>query len=306
MINFQNIKNNTDIFRKGEKNGMPYTEEPTYLTFSLEFVQDYNMNPSTGLYPSPLLYVESDDKSGMGACTFLKNRSLVPQAARLAKFNSHLVEISNNAPWFFQNIKGVDKLWKSQHNMSTGYQAKDLVLEITTLESLDLKMTYLADLYRKSIYETFYMRELVPENLRWFNMHVYVAEFRSISSLLFNLSESTIDPKASAIDNASALVEANKNYFTKNATFMKFNCHMCEFDFEKSLPGGAEYSVFGFDTPAANTFNINVGLVLEQHSYSFYDTLTATSMSTMATNEGDIKREDVLKPVAILTNNIRR
>ena len=197
------------------------------------------------------------------------------------KFSSHLFDISVNSPWFFQNVSGVDKLWAnatSPETMKTGYKGKDLSIQITTLESLDLKITYLADLYRKSIYDTVYMRELVPRNLRYFNFKLHITEFRNISSLIFNLTKNPITRNLTLQQATKAVVDANNIYFKDNATIMEYDCYFCEFDFTNSMPG-ADYNANDLSTPAANSFAIKIGNVLENHKYGFFDVITGSSWS---------------------------
>ena len=297
MINLVNINKNVGMFRTGGPSGMPYTEEPTYLTFSIEFVTAPWVIESLKIYNSPL-FITPESVPSASAENFLQQRGFYPEAARISEFRKQIINIRDNAPWFMQSIKGLDKLWTNSTTMSQNFKGKDAVLEIGTLESLDLKISYLADLYRKSVYDTLYMRELLPENLRWFEMNVYVAEFRSITSLLYNISK---NPATTV----QSVIQAQSEYFNKYATFMMFHCYMCEFDFSNSMPSG-EYKVYDMDNQAANTFKINVGAFLEQHEYSFYETMTKTDFSQheAETSSDDTnwkrKKDSILRAVSDL------
>ena len=107
-------------------------------------------------------------------------------------------------------------------------------IDIETLESLDMSVTYLADLYRKTVYDHKYMREILPENLRWFDMDVYVAEFRNIQITKPVLE----DTNNGLYQSTKEQKESVKQYtfFNDYKTYMKFSCKMCEFDFSESLP----------------------------------------------------------------------
>lgn len=292
MYNFQNALTNIKQFRYGDGDGFRVSEDPTYLMFSLDFVFDPLFNESVGMYASPLLMGTADPsapEADASAEMYLRARNLLPQLMRLNKFKQLLFNVSTKMPWYFQSIKGVDKLWANASNMAEGQKAREAVLEITTLEAIDLKMSYLAELYRKAVYDGVYMRELVPDNLRWFQLNLYVAEFRHITAFE-GISDGTPDQ----------ILKANQDYFANNATFFKFECYQCEFDFSVSVPSG-EYAVYGFDTPAANSFKINVGWFFDKHQFSFYDIMTdegfAQHMDTYVNQAGSTvtasyKRDD--------------
>jgi len=263
MLNFINSRQNVDQFRTGflyaGDNG-PAFDEATFLTFSIDFELDDSSASSLpiqnidfmshGLTLNPLFDLSPD--STHSAYNFLLNRDFTPEAARLEKFVKLLANISNSQPWFFQSISGLNKLWANATNMEQNMKAKDAVLTFETLESLDLRLTYLADLYRHAIYDTIYMRELVPDILRYFKMVVYVSEFRDLRLL------KVLNPF---------------DYFSKNYSFLKFDCRMCEFDFSKSMPI-AEPLTINSGEMAKNQFDVKVGHYLEQHSYSFHDVIT--------------------------------
>ena len=282
MHNFQNTLTNIQQFKYGDGDGFHVSEDPTYLTFSLDFVFDALFNETVGMYASPLLMGTGDNSAPEAdACaeTYLRARNLLPQLMRLNKFKQLLWNVSTKMPWYFQTIKGVEKLWTNASNMAEGQKAREAVLEVTTLESIDLKMSYLAELYRKAVYDGVYMRELVPDNMRWFQLNLYVAEFRHITSFE-NISNGT----------PAQILKANQDYFANNATFFKFECYQCEFDFSGSIPSG-EFSVADVSTPAANSFKINVGWFFDKHQFSFYDIMTdegfAQHMNTYVNSNGD-------------------
>ena len=283
-------------FRIGGDHGTKYTEEPTYLAFALQFETAAIPMPHNMTYSNPL-FISPNANLTSSAQGFLLSRGMRDQAMRLEKFNKHLLDISMNTPWFFQSVAGIDKLWASatsEETMRTGYKGKDLSIQITTLESLDLKITYLADLYRKSIYDTIYMRELVPKNLRYFNFKLHVAEFRNISSLIFNLTKNPINHKSTLQDAMQTVVDSNKLYFLNNSTIMQYDCYFCEFDFTGSIPG-ADYNVNDFSTPAANSFAIKIGNVIEAHKYGFFDVLTGSTWADYQKGQMPMIKNQVLR-----------
>lgn len=276
MINF--IEHNSYLVRKFIKN---YEDgvggEPTFLTFSIDFVFDVYQIPQLSISNSPLF----DTSSNYSAVSYLKSRGFEAESRRLNKFIEVLKYLSQEEPWFFQSIVGLKEMWAGATDMAQNFKGKEKKLTVGTLESLDLSITYLADLYRKSVYDSFYMRELVPENLRYFQVDVYVAEFRDLQ-----IFDNDIDKMLIQLN---PLKNQNKTFFEKYATFNKFVCHMCEFDFSNSFAGGDALNVH---TPemAINTFDIKVNWFMEQHSFGFDDIITAESLSKHLETEEDMKR----------------
>jgi len=284
MHNFQNTLSNISQFRYGDSSEFHASEDPTYLTFSLEFIFDPIFLDSIGMYNSPLLMGNGDSNAeyaDASAEMFLKARNLQPQYQRLKQFKQLLYNVSTKMPWYFQTIRGLEKLWENASKMSEGQKAREAVLVITTLESIDLKIAYLAELYRKAVYDGVYMREILPDNMRWFQLDLYVAEFRHIASF-----------EGRSYGTPAEIMQANQDYFANNATFLKFECYQCEFDFSTSIPESGEYSVAtGFDEPVGNTFNINIGWFFDKHQFSFYDIMTDEGFAQHVKNTASFKRE---------------
>ena len=104
----------------------------------------------------------------------------------LKQFKILLRDITKNQPWFFQSIDGLDSLYKVARG---GFQDQDKdsefnpsragTLEVKTLESLNLRITALADLYNHATFDFVNMRETIPRNLRRFRMYIYVTDLRN-------------------------------------------------------------------------------------------------------------------------------
>jgi hypothetical protein len=104
----------------------------------------------------------------------------------IKQFKILLRDVSKNQPWFFQSISGLDELYKVTR---PGYQDEDglsdvnpsraATITVNTLESLNLRITALADLYNHATFDYINMRETVPRNLRRFRMYIYVTDLRN-------------------------------------------------------------------------------------------------------------------------------
>ena len=148
-------------------------QDPTYLGFKLLFF----FNQPDGKL---LCY---NDETPNTALNYLNNIGDLARAKYLKKFVSHLELINKTTPWFFQSIDGLADAWKR------GFHEEDFLsklpddrkISIDCLESIDLRMSALMDLYRKACFDYQYRREIVPYNLRTFTVYIYVYELRTIN-----------------------------------------------------------------------------------------------------------------------------
>lgn len=97
------------------------------------------------------------------------NIDMEGRANALRKFGAILSFINGHAPWFFDSIGGLDKASSPQLSQPLN----DHVLELGFMEdAVDMRITNLVDLYKYAVYDYIGMKEVVPENLRQFEMTV--------------------------------------------------------------------------------------------------------------------------------------
>ncbi len=298
MHNFYGVRNKVNSFRKGYLLD-PY-DQPTYLTFALDFrFESTSLVTGDILWSSPLF-----EKGGIAnpnsAQTYLGSTGHKDKEKGLAKFKSILEYLTFNAPWYFQSISGLEKLWSNATDVTGGFKGNGAELTINTLESIDLRITEIANLYRSAIYDKVYMRERVPDNLRWFAMDVYIAEARNIrfnTAGSFSNMTSALGVDTSGLNrvitDASAAVgsiignqELDQSNPLKQFGYMKFKCRQCEFDFTNSFAGGSELNIDStkFNGPATNKFNIKVGYFEEESAYHDSSKLTDNFVSNALMN----------------------
>ena len=206
------------------------------------------INGETGWAPSPLLRVSNYTETNGGAMVprnlfgqpqydyassdvvyysaynYLLQRdgsygrgNSLKRANALKQFQILLADINNNSPWFFQSIEGLDKLEKVAHSGFQDEQGFDYfdpartsgkTLTIGCLESLNLRLTALANLYNQATFDADNMKWLVPRNLRKFTMWIYVTEIRNF----FKTTRLTGSSAAvAALDDLSSLLSTNRN-----------------------------------------------------------------------------------------------
>jgi len=279
--NFFNLQQLDDNFRKGIIRDK--YDEPTYLTFSLDFDLDKPLFDQRLLLNSSPLFNTEEGKS-QSAVNYLMNRGFPDKANQLVVFLNILKYLRDSTPWYFQSVSGLDKMWE-QATSGKGLKSDGIELEVNTLEAVDLRVSELADLYRNSIYDKQYMRERVPDNLRWFSMDLYVAEFRNLRNTIplginlssqVNVNVGTLGGVMNTVQNVGQALGAGGdtgNKFTgsllENYGYIKFKCRQCEFDFTKSFSGGNKLSV-GKDggRMAENSFKIKIGYFEEENQYA--------------------------------------
>lgn len=280
MHNFYGIRTKTNNFRKGTI--LDAYDQPTYISFALDFrFEETNNSAQDILWSSPLFSKGGADNPN-SAQTYLGSIGHKDKELNLVKFGSILEYLTFNAPWYFQSILGLDKLWSNATNMADANKSHEAVLTIKTLEALDLRITEIANLYRASVYDKVYMRERVPENLRWFAMDIYLAEvrnFRYNTTGGYSNMSSAIGINTTPLNNAVSQAGAGLSAITgdsnldqsssmKQFGYVKFKCRQCEFDFSSSLPGGSgAIGVNPADRPTDNEFKIKIGYFEEESKY---------------------------------------
>lgn len=263
-VNFLNNERHDSNFRKGIVRD--HFDEPTYLTFSLDFTFDDGYRTDDFLAISPL-FNKAEGKS-QSAINYLLARGHEDKANQLAVFKNLLQFLRDDAPWYFQEVQGLDGLWKKATAMNE--PMKGGVITVNTLEAVDLRITELADLYRNAIYDKQYMRERVPDNLRWFSMDIWIAEFRNLRNTLPPLLSLGSNINVAG-PNLAGLAGAGNSIgnVLENFGYIRMRCRQCEFDFSDSFPGPQNMSVGGENRPQEkNSFKINIGWMEEENSYA--------------------------------------
>jgi hypothetical protein len=200
-------------------------QDPTILGFKLFF----NFNS-----PSSRLLSEKENLSN-SALNYLTNIGQIERAYYLKRFVEHLRKINNDTPWFFQTITGLGVAWKRGFNEETFLPAlpNDRKITINCIESIDLRITALMDLYRKACFDWNYRREIIPWNLRTFDVWIYVYEARIINR--------TGEPSRTKIADIKKLLKlgADRQY-TQNKQLLGSDPFESELDLASKIVKGAQ------------------------------------------------------------------
>jgi hypothetical protein len=140
-------------------------EDPTYLSFFFMF--DYYSDHS------PLL--------NGAAAEYLRNVvGSETRAKHLEDFIKILKKVNAQYPWFWQGVTGLETA--KEYAMNEPFWGEDKAIEIDCLETVELTVSAMMDLYRRAAFDFDRWVEVIPTNLRRFSLHIYVSEVRTFSS----------------------------------------------------------------------------------------------------------------------------
>jgi hypothetical protein len=229
-------------------------EDPTYLGFYISF-QGFisQVDEHTGYYSNPLFADAGDAGDSAERYLFAVNRN--ESAEAISEFKKQLQHISVKAPYYFNSIEGLADLWKigSGKNFDS-FRGKDKVITIGCLESLDLRISALAELYRKATFEKEYMREILPVNLRKFSMIIEISEIRKFHTVKQALKENIL----------------NLEYYKSAISTIRYTLHQCEFDFDSSSPVDS-IAYDGSSQQTKQQIKIKVGRISQESDFGILD-----------------------------------
>jgi len=148
-------------FRKGYRYDQ-MAEDPTYLTFFFMF--DYYSADS------PLLNGE--------AASYLRNVLGDEERARhLENFIKILSRVNAEYPWFWQGVSGLETT-RQYDKLQDPFWGNDKSIEVSCLETVELTVSGMLDLYKRAAYDFNRWVEVIPKNLRFFKMSIWVTDVR--------------------------------------------------------------------------------------------------------------------------------
>ena len=270
-------------------------EDPTYLGFKFYF--DFNptyRNLDSGETDDALF---STNDSLESAQRYLRNIGMGNRADMLARFKEGLEYLNKHTPWYFQSIEGLADIWKidTEENYNN-WRGKGKVLTINCLESIDLRVTALADLYRKATFDAKYMRETLPENLKWFTLRLHIAEMRSFHRLVAAAKGAPIDPQATRVSPNTGLDRSQSPLefepIPNLISVMEFKFSHCMFDFNESFPTDGSVLMNGEVAMAKQKIKIHVHKIIEKNTYVPLR-LILTDYSHLGDSSSTIEKKDL-------------
>lgn len=179
----QDIKN----FKKaGTRNGgeFNYLDTPAHLYFKILFNfwngdidNPGNKEFSGGLLSPTWITIGSDTDyyNYNSAWSYLKMNNENERAEKLEKFVELLSNINMKSPWYFQSIEGLDAARaRNAPNGDVKFDERNKISIKCLKDSYDDRIGTLIDLYRDIVWSWSMKREVVPSNLRKFDMAIYI------------------------------------------------------------------------------------------------------------------------------------
>lgn len=220
---YTDFVNELDNFRKGVTN---VSGEPGWFYFKIFF----HFDDVYGLLGSVLQnkYNKILDPKQNTAFNYLAKRSEVDgyftdnlgaRAHALERFILYLSYINSYTPWFFDKVNGLDKAV-----VQTNELTKERSIEISCLEdAVDMRLTTLFHMYQYACYDEINQKEIIPDNLRKFNMSVvlYHVPIKYIHTNIDDKNGKQVDSKS---------LHGTGLRFDNRMSYKMFTFKGCEFD----------------------------------------------------------------------------
>ena len=151
------------------------TGEPGWFYFKIFFKFDTNYGLFPGILGPALQTTYGSQNSAINYLNMIDTtnsyRSNIHYSTALVKFVKTLSWINSFAPWFFKKITGME----NANYLDLNEINKERYIEIECSEdAVDMRLTTLMDLYRYFCYDHITQKEILPENLRKFDMSVVI------------------------------------------------------------------------------------------------------------------------------------
>lgn len=202
--------------------------EPSWLYFKIFFKFNTNygllggiMNSNGQKYAAEntaIQYLWRNQYAGSAGFNH-KNESMDSRTISLVKFVKTLSFISSHAPWFFSSVKDVNA--GLTMNLENLIATKEIEVECME-DAVDMRLMTLMDYYKLAAYDNINQKEILPENLRQFDMDIVV--FQSPIRYLHTSSKDLKSRK-------TVYKNLNSSNMTDRMSFKLFSFEGCEFDY---------------------------------------------------------------------------
>ena len=181
------------------------------------------------------------------AYSYLIMNNELERADLLKKFIELLSNISTKSPWYFANLSGIaEALERKQiHEPEFKIEEQRKKLSIKCLpDAYDDRIGTLLDLYRAIVWSWQTKREIVPSNLRKFDMSVYIFE-SPIANIHKQIRNTSLFNQRQAVGDSYATIDSkNTNHYITSHKYIEF--HNCEIDYNSVKTGYPEMTQEGF------------------------------------------------------------
>lgn len=242
--------------------------QPAWLYFKLFFKFDTSYGLLGGIMQSSNGSKFAANNTAIQYLTrniYKSNDNMGARRKSLIKFVRSLSYISSYAPWFFKSVKDVNNALNM--NLDNLTAEKSIEIECSE-EATDLRLLTLMDFYKYAAYDAINQKEILPENLRKFDLDVVVFQ-----SPIRYLQTSARDLKG----RTTVYKNFNAANMSDRMSFKLFSFQGCEIDYSTlntMLPQS-----FSNQTPfqSTPTFKIKYDRVYQHNQNEFAKVLFGDS-----------------------------
>lgn len=262
----------------GGSNGVTSLDDPTYLGFDIRFdiksplfngadtgntqppnppgdnanTDDANIRNTQATYPS-----------GQSALGYLNKIGETTKASYLKAFVQGMLEVQRKRPYYFQTIEGITEAYNKTMNMTDPFLGSkgDEGITVGLLEAIDLKITALFNLYKLACYDVKYRRNIIPANLRYFNIDIDIIEIRKFNSVR----------RAATAGNANSPDNDSTRFVNSNTSVLTFRFEDCTFDAAASSQVFANVANDGSGAFATSSMKWSYGKVEMASQFAGYN-----------------------------------
>lgn len=181
-LSYSSIYNLRELFRRsGSKqnldNDISITDIPSISYFRLFFYfnQGRLLDKSSRVEPEYLQDTREDYITYTTAYNYLLNNLELERAEKLLKFIDLLSSINTYSPWYFSKISGISEALnrKELHEETISEERPSIDIQCL-VDPYDSRIGTLLDLYKDICYSKIQHKEILPANLRKFDLGIYV------------------------------------------------------------------------------------------------------------------------------------
>lgn len=186
-------------------------------------------------------FTDAAENNNQNDYNFQQSKDYAPLSVmNMLRFNKGFRKLVEKTPYVFQSVEGLDSVYTEYFNIENPLRnSGENIITINCLESLDLKVSGLFNRYLNAAYDRKYKRERIPQNLRKFDISIFVHDIRNYRSIhsMTGLAMNDLYYNASKFSNNSVVSTTGVNGLSEelikkladHLSVVEFKFFKCEF-----------------------------------------------------------------------------
>lgn len=253
IISYSTILKDIKNFRRieGDFSGHDTPAQKYFKIFFHFENNDIDLNENhTGLLAPTWILDPKDNElyTYNSAWSYLRMNNEIERSSLLEDFVSMLSNISSNSPWYFAELGGLEQAIERKQVTDRDFKIEDSNKRLTIKclpDAYDDRISTLLDLYRSIVWSWQWKREVLPSNLRKFDMSVLIFDTPTRPYSLCNLYDKNIvilqDKNTDTSQDENIDYAEIGMYHTKgtvyNTSYKLYEFHNCEIDYNSIKSG---------------------------------------------------------------------